>query len=68
MFLGANQDAIATAAQIGVPQAAALTYAHDGRGVMDAMQTVNENVHDMRSKKQANFGIDDDRAKQKRGK
>ena len=69
VFLGANQDAIATAAHIGVPQAAALTYAHDGLGVMDAMETVSENVRAMRSKAQPGFAIKDaDRAKQKRGK
>lgn len=67
VFLGANQDAIATAAQIGVNAEAALTYAHDGKGVLDAMETVSENVRAMRSKAQPGFAIkDSDRAKQRR--
>lgn len=67
VFLGANQDAIATASQMGVPAASALTYAHDGKGVMDAMQTVSENVGAMRRKIQPGFSIKDaDRAKQER--
>ena len=69
VFLGANQDAIATASQIGVPQGAALSYAYDGKGVMDAMETVSENVRGMRAKSQPSFAIKDaDRAKQKRDK
>ncbi len=67
VFLGANQDAIATAGHIGVPAAAALTYAHDGKGVMDAMETVSSEITSMRIKLQRGFSIKDaDRAKQKR--
>ena len=68
VFLGANQDAIATAAQIGVSRDAALSYAYDGKGVMDAMETVSENVRGMRSKAQGGFSIKEaDRNKQRRG-
>jgi len=44
LFLGANQDAITTAASMNIPAAAALTYQHSSGGVRTAMRSFSANV------------------------
>ena len=69
VFLGANQDAINTASQIGIGAGQALTYAADGEGASDAFESVSEKMRSYRSAAAPRMEFDaDDRAKQKRGK
>ncbi len=49
IFLGANQDAIATAAQMGVDAAQAMTYAASPSGTQGVMGALNRKMHKMRS-------------------
>ena len=65
VFLGANQDAIATGASIGVPSKSSLSYAADKQGTSEVMASASAYVGTMRSGGQASFTAAD-RAKQAR--
>lgn len=49
VFLGANQDAIATATSIGVASGNAMTYAHNAVGTAAAFASTSNNLRKMRS-------------------
>lgn len=49
VYLGANQDAIATAANMGIATANAMTYAHNHLGTVSAYASVSKNLVKMRS-------------------
>lgn len=51
MFLGANQDAIATARNIGICANASMTYAATGSGCAVTYDAISRNVSDLRSGK-----------------
>lgn len=53
VFLAANQDAIATAANIGIDAAQALTFADSPAGVKNTFEALNTQVADVRSRKAA---------------
>lgn len=48
VFLGANQDAIATAASLGVTSANAMTYAHNAVGTTQAFAATSQNLTSLR--------------------
>lgn len=56
VFLGANQDAIATAAGIAIPHANAMTYAANTKGTKSAYFAVASNLRQARSKKGSIIG------------
>lgn len=49
VFLGANQDAITSAAQFGMSMANAMTYQHTGHGTQRAFAATSENLAKFRS-------------------
>lgn len=49
IFLGANQDAIASAARLGIGANQALTFAHSPTGTMACMQALNGKLHHLRT-------------------
>lgn len=59
VFLGANQDAIATAASIGIGANAALTYAANAKGTRATYSSLSSNVQNMRIGGQCVFSSDD---------
>jgi hypothetical protein len=66
VFLGANQDAIAEGAQIGLPKSASLTYATTPHGVQAAYASLSENLVSYRiGTAQAMNWSEEDRNKQK---
>lgn len=66
VFLGANQDAIAAAKQIGIQAANALTYAANAQGTSEAFGSVSKNLINYRSGVVQDMSFDeDDRKKQK---
>ncbi|WXW92593.1 hypothetical protein SEA_ENYGMA_102 [Streptomyces phage Enygma] len=60
IFLAANQDAIATGAQMGIPTASSLTFAASPAGVRGMGMTMDMYVTNYREGKQAEF-TDEDR-------
>jgi hypothetical protein len=48
VFLGANQDAIANAAKIGIKPAAAMTFAANSRGTSRAFKATTQRISDLR--------------------
>lgn len=60
VFLGANQDAIKTAASMNIPMASSMTYAANARGMSNTMAAVSNYVGLSRSGLVANF-TDDER-------
>lgn len=60
VFLGANQDAIASAATIGIRPANAMTYAHNSRGVGATYDSLSKNVTGVRCRMKADMSFDDD--------
>jgi hypothetical protein len=48
-FLGANQDAIATAGKMNIPAAQAITYAASGAGMRNVMASMSRNVRNYAS-------------------
>lgn len=69
VFLGANQDAIATASNMGIAQANALTYAANADGTQNAFAAVAKNVAAYRKKEvmSAAFSEEDREAQKKSG-
>ncbi len=67
MFIGANQDAVLSASEIGIPVQAALTYAANAEGTQAAFGSVAQRVADYRMMNQASalHFDDEDRKKQK---
>ena len=68
MFIGANQDAVLSAHEIGIPAAAALTYAANEEGTQMAYSMMASKVRNYRQSNDAqslNFN-DDDRERQKK--
>lgn len=65
VFLGANQDAIFTAASIGVPASASLSYAADSIGTADVFGSTSSYVGNLRLRGVASFEAED-RIKQQR--
>lgn len=53
VFLGANQDAIATAASVGIHPANAMTYAHNAIGTARAFAAAGSNVRSYRASGQS---------------
>jgi hypothetical protein len=50
LFLGANQDAIATAASMGIGAESAVTYEHSAKGTRRTSKAVSETILDARMK------------------
>lgn len=67
VFLGANQDAIAAGAAIGVPAHSSLSYAHDDDGASAVMDAMSNYVGTVRSLGSATFTAAD-REQQRRGR
>lgn len=66
VFLGANQDAIATAASMGIPAAAAMSYAGNAAGTTAAYASVSRAMSMMRSGGAKGMAFsDEDRKKQR---
>jgi hypothetical protein len=66
VFLGANQDAIASAAKIGIQPTHAMTYAHTPVGVACAFSSFSTNIGNYRSDTVTSAGYtDEDRKKQR---
>jgi len=68
MFIGANQDAVLSAREIGIPAAAALTYAANSEGTQVAYGMVAEKIANYRlsNAKQALEFNDEDRERQRK--
>lgn len=66
LFLAANQDAIATAATVGVPPTAAMSFAPTTQGVSEAYRATSGIVGSLRSGGVARGYSDEDRAKQRK--
>ena len=72
VYLGANQDAIAVGASLGVAAHSAMTYAHDAKGTGDAFASLASGMRAMRCCTSAGEAVntayfsDDDRKKQRR--
>lgn len=67
VFLGANQDAIATAASIGINRNAAMTYAANPHGTQESYRSLSRNMSAMRCSVDAHATVtfsEDDRKKQ----
>jgi hypothetical protein len=66
LFLGANQDAISAASSIGIPAAAAMTYAGTGQGTARAMNSASSALRSYRCgpRGQSVSFTDEDRAVQ----
>ena len=68
IFLGANQDAIQTGANLGIGRGCSLTYASNSIGTQNAFKSVSQNMSIYRSSnfsgKQDNYFSDEDRMKQ----
>ena len=65
IFLGANQDAIKSAAKLGIGAGSSLTYAHTGGGSRSAFSSSSKAVAAMRRKLKGDFD-QSDRDQQKR--
>jgi uncharacterized protein YegL len=65
VFLGANQDAVMKAAEIGIKQGSAMTYGAGPRGVKEATDSLKRYVKDKRSRGDTFF--DDDERKRASG-
>jgi Mg-chelatase subunit ChlD len=63
LFLGANQDAIATAARMGVAAANSATYVHDATGYANGSKAVSRKVSALRSSKLDPASANDDLSK-----
>ena len=67
VFLGANQDAIATAAQLGILQAGAMTYTANAAGTGALYGSLSSNIRSFRVGSSTSVGFtDEDREKQKK--
>lgn len=68
MFIGANQDAVLSAQQIGIAAAASITYAANAEGTNLAFARMSEKINDYRASNapQALAFNDEDRAEQYR--
>ena len=68
MFIGANQDAVLSAREIGIPAAASLTYAANSEGMQAAYSLVAEKISNYRSSnnKQALEFNEEDREQQRK--
>ena len=68
MFIGANQDAVLSAREIGIPAAAALTYAANSDGTQIAYSLVAEKIGNYRrSNKKESLGFnEEDRERQRK--
>ncbi|KAA3613608.1 MAG: VWA domain-containing protein [Calditrichaeota bacterium] len=66
IFLGANQDAIKEAGDLGIASDSSLTFQCDNDGISDALLAVSENISALRQKKHKIRFTDDQRNKQKR--
>ena len=66
IFLGANQDAIKSAARLGIGAGSSLTYAHTGGGSRRAFASTSRSVARMRQKLKGDFE-QSDRDEQKHG-
>jgi hypothetical protein len=62
VFLGANQDAIATAAAMKIPLPSAMSYSTSKRGIAATMAAVSRYVGASRSGKAAGFSAEDRKA------
>ena len=51
VFIGANQDAVLSAHQIGIDDKAALTYAHNAQGTLEAFASVSRKMRGYRTEK-----------------
>lgn len=68
VFIGANQDAIATAASIGIPQANSLTFAANAVGTRGSYESLSNAVsHTRRTGGQTQFREEDREAQVKAG-
>ncbi|MBC7797307.1 MAG: VWA domain-containing protein [Pyrinomonadaceae bacterium] len=66
VFLGANQDAIASASNMGIQASHAMTYAASPEGTQMAFQAVSKNMASARRKQKADYSFEDvDRDQQK---
>jgi hypothetical protein len=68
MFIGANQDAVLSAREIGIPAAASLTYAANSEGMQAAYSMVAEKISNYRlsSNKEALEFNEEDRERQRK--
>lgn len=55
VFLGANQDAIQEAANLGISSLNAMNYSHTGRGINSAFESTSANLSSLRSGKAVNM-------------
>lgn len=67
VFLGANQDAIFTAASLGVPAQASLSYAADANGMRAVMDSASTYIASVRASGSASFEVSDRIAQQRTG-
>ncbi len=56
VFLGANQDAIASAAKYGLEAGQALTYGANHQGTVAAFDVLDQKVHKLRTSKASGEG------------
>ena len=69
VFLAANQDAVYEGSKFGIKREQALTYAHDSKGVQEAMHSFSSKLNTMKRELNADFFFDEeDREKQRRNK
>lgn len=66
LFIGANQDAVLTAEEMGIEQDRSLTMAHDGEGTRDAYQSTSQNISEARSDGSMSGYTAEDRQRQER--
>lgn len=67
VFLGANQDAITTASNIGIPMQGALTYAANAAGTQDAFSSLSKQMVSARVDLSGRIGFsEEDREKQRK--
>lgn len=67
MFLGAGIDAVAAAAQIGIPQAQALNVAMGGQGLNAAVRSASKNLRSYRGGQSTSYSVSSaDREEQER--
>ena len=66
VFIGANQDAVLSARALGIDDKAALTYAHNAQGTVEAFASVSRKLsgHRIEKKLDSLYFDDDDRAAQ----
>jgi len=66
LFIGANQDAVLTAEEMGIEKDRSLTMAHDGEGTRDAYQSTSKNIREARRKGSMSGYDAEDRQRQER--